>query len=170
MSFEPRDYLRRILAEADYLSSQIAGTTPERFMRDETLRRAESGDHRRGSEESARCFRAQYPMLEGRAMAGMRDRLIHDYFGVDYELVWEVARNQIGAIVERSDHSKTRILSSSADQPYWKCAVSIVAVNQTRYPYQPCSVFGRFGSRFTASVISSEPVFISPAFTYDIPR
>ena len=26
---------------------------------------------------------------------GMRDRLIHDYFGVDYELVWDVVQNRI---------------------------------------------------------------------------
>jgi len=33
-----------------------------------------------------------------RAMAGMRDRLIHNYFGVDYELVWDVVQNRIPAL------------------------------------------------------------------------
>ena len=28
-------------------------------------------------------------------MAKMRDRLIHDYFGVDYELVWDVVQTRI---------------------------------------------------------------------------
>lgn len=28
-------------------------------------------------------------------MAGMRDRLIHAYFGVDYDIVWDVVVNKI---------------------------------------------------------------------------
>lgn len=40
MSFEPRDYLRHILVEADYLIGRRAGLTFEEFMADETLRRA----------------------------------------------------------------------------------------------------------------------------------
>jgi uncharacterized protein with HEPN domain len=40
MSFEPREYLRHILAEADYLVTHSRGITPETFQEDETLRRA----------------------------------------------------------------------------------------------------------------------------------
>jgi hypothetical protein len=40
MSFEPRDYLRHILVETDYLVAQAAGLTREQFLSNETLRRA----------------------------------------------------------------------------------------------------------------------------------
>ena len=33
-------------------------------------------------------------------MAGTRDRLIHDYLGVDYELVWDIVANKIPALKE----------------------------------------------------------------------
>jgi uncharacterized protein with HEPN domain len=39
-------------------------------------------------------FKQRHSNLDWRAMAGMRDRLIHDYFGVDYDIVWDVARNR----------------------------------------------------------------------------
>jgi uncharacterized protein with HEPN domain len=31
-------------------------------------------------------------------MAGMRDRLIHDYGGVDYPIVWDVAKNKAAGL------------------------------------------------------------------------
>ena len=40
MSFEPRDYLRHIVVEADYLMAHSSDLTREHFSEDETLRRA----------------------------------------------------------------------------------------------------------------------------------
>ena len=37
------------------------------------------------------ALRQRYVHIEWRVMAGMRDRLIHGYFGVDYDIVWDVA-------------------------------------------------------------------------------
>lgn len=34
-------------------------------------------------------------------MTAMRDKLIHDYFGIDYEIVWDVIINEIpGLLIE----------------------------------------------------------------------
>jgi uncharacterized protein with HEPN domain len=101
MSFEPRDYLRHILVETDYLVAQAAGLTREQFLSNETLRRAFVRSLEIVGEAAKKVpdeFRAKYPTVEWRAMAGMRDRLIHDYFGVDYELVWDVVQNRIPAL------------------------------------------------------------------------
>lgn len=41
------------------------------------------------------AFRAQHSQVEWRAMAGMRDRLIHDYLGGDFELVWDIVQHKV---------------------------------------------------------------------------
>jgi len=39
--------------------------------------------------------RKKYPDVPWKQMAGMRDKLIHEYFGVDLEILWETAKDDM---------------------------------------------------------------------------
>jgi len=43
-------------------------------------------------------FRRRHPEIPWREMAGMRDKVIHEYFGVDVEVLWKTASEDVPAV------------------------------------------------------------------------
>ena len=67
MSFEPREYLRHILAEADYLIGRSKGLSPETFEADDTPRRAFTRSLEVIGEAAKKLpdeYRARHPQVE----------------------------------------------------------------------------------------------------------
>jgi len=101
MSLSPLEYLRHVLDEADYLAVEVARLTRERFLSDETAKRAFVRSIEIVGEAIKKVpdnLRTKYPDIKWRAMAAMRDKMVHNYFGIDYEIVWDVVVNKIPVV------------------------------------------------------------------------
>ncbi|MBP9151170.1 MAG: DUF86 domain-containing protein [Flavobacteriales bacterium] len=98
MSKNPLVYIRHIQDCIVQIMEYTSGMTQEEFLKnrlvqDAVIRNFEViGEATKNLDED---FRKKYPHVEWKKMAGMRDKLIHDYIGVDVWAVWRVVENVI---------------------------------------------------------------------------
>jgi uncharacterized protein with HEPN domain len=99
-----QDYVHDMQEAARRAVSYCAGMTYEQFLADERTQDAVV----RNLEilgEAAKLVSSELrlgtPAVPWRAVARMRDRLIHAYFGVNWDIVWDVVTGDLPPLVER---------------------------------------------------------------------
>jgi uncharacterized protein with HEPN domain len=46
-------------------------------------------------------FRASHPEIEWKKIAGLRDILSHQYFGIDFDIIWDILQNKLPLLEEQ---------------------------------------------------------------------
>jgi uncharacterized protein with HEPN domain len=103
MSASNFELLRHVLQETDFILKHAAFLSEDDFYKDEVLQRAFVRSLEIMGEAAKRIdpdFKLQHPEMEWSKIAGTRDVMIHDYTGVDYEIVWNIITEKLPALKE----------------------------------------------------------------------
>jgi uncharacterized protein with HEPN domain len=80
----------------------VQGLTFEKFMEDPKTQDAVirnlqvMGD---ATKKLSMDLRETYSQIPWREMAGMRDKVVHEYFGINYDVVWAVASQEVPRLI-----------------------------------------------------------------------
>jgi len=96
-------YLKHILDEVSFLLKSTEDLDFNSFVENEMYTRAFSRSFEIIGEAVKNLspdFRKEHNKIEWKKISGMRDKIIHQYFNVDYELLWDVIKNKLPKIKE----------------------------------------------------------------------
>ncbi|MBI2574478.1 DUF86 domain-containing protein [Candidatus Woesearchaeota archaeon] len=93
-----RDYISDIWESISDIENFAAGLNFNDFLKDKktinaTIRSLEIIGE--AAKKIPNRIRAKYPEIPWQEIAGMRDKLIHEYHGVDLEIVWTVIKEDL---------------------------------------------------------------------------
>jgi len=94
-------YLTDILKALEAIEGFVEGMKFEDFKKDDKTSSAVIRKFEIIGEATKKIpdnIRQEYTTVPWREMAGMRDKLIHFYFGVNYNLLWQTIKNRIPQI------------------------------------------------------------------------
>lgn len=99
-----QEFLSDVREAIHRIATYIADTTYESFVadtktQDAVIRNLEIlGEAVKSLSEQ---LRADYPSIPWRSMAGARDRLIHHYFGVNLDIVWQIVTIELPQVASQ---------------------------------------------------------------------
>lgn len=98
MQRDARVYLEDMLVAAEKVAEYTKGLSFQQFCADSktfdaVLRNLEViGEAAKNITDD---MRSRYPAIEWRKITGLRDILIHEYFGIDEDIIWDVVQNKV---------------------------------------------------------------------------
>lgn len=93
-----REFLKHVLDEILFVTHETKGMNYDDFMKNETLKRACTRSLEiigEAVKNLSADFRRKHKDIEWKKIAGMRDKIIHVYFGVSWDIVWDVIEKQL---------------------------------------------------------------------------
>lgn len=103
---DDRLYRYHILESIDKITSYIEGVSRDEFLNSTLIQDAVLRNLQVLAESTQRLspeFKAKHSEIEWHSIAGLRNILVHDYLGIDFDAVWVVVESYLQKLREVVD-------------------------------------------------------------------